>query len=222
MGGTEAVEEVPAAWVGPAAGAGDACHHVGMKALAWPLRQHITTTAASANPAPLLHLFPVLVMISLSLSLVRRRPQFEHLRARSLPSATLPRALVASAVMPKGVWFGGRNFHGNFVEISPQRWRPPRGFFFLWITEPASRPGAHPPASVRRCRRRRRRASEVALGERSRPPVRVRVDPTPPPSPRPTAFSSCLRVAWERFEVACVVSWNSWLELCELVVVVVE
>ena len=87
--------------------------------------------------------------LSLSLSLVRRRPQFEHLRARSLPSATLPRALVASR--PLCLWppalsvgfeemlsqvdfalcgEGGRNFHGNFVEISPQRWRPPRGFFF--------------------------------------------------------------------------------------------
>ena len=180
MGGAEAVEEVPAAWVGPAAGAGDACHHVGMKALAWPLRQHITTTAASANPAPLLHLFPFLAIISLSLSLslslVRRRPQFEHLRARSLPSATLPRALVASAVMPKGVWFGGRNFHGNFVEISPQRWRPPRGFFFCGSrSQPPARSAPTsispplpppPPPSERGCPRR----EEPPAGAGSRRP----------------------------------------------------
>ena len=70
MGGAVAV----AAGVEGPATAGEACHHLGMKALACPLRQHTTTTAASANPAPLLLLFPFLDAMlsfppSLSLSL---------------------------------------------------------------------------------------------------------------------------------------------------------
>ena len=81
-----------AAWVGPAAGAGDACHHLGMKALAWPLRQHTTTTAASANPAPLLHLFPFLAIISLSLSLSLSFAA-AHYRLRPCRGRWLPRPL---------------------------------------------------------------------------------------------------------------------------------
>ena len=159
--------------------------------------------------------------LSFSLSLVRRRPHFEHLRARSLPSATLPRALVASAVMLvapalsvgfeemlsqvdfalwKGVRFGQiweKNFRGNFVEISPNVGGLQEGFF-LWITEPARSARSAPTSISPPLPPPPPPPSEVALGERSRPPVRVRVDPTPSPSPRPTAFSSCLRVAWER------------------------
>ena len=101
------------------------------------------------------------------------------------------------------VWFGP-NLGGEIsTEISlksrPTLAASKRVFFFVDHGATPGRPGAHPPASVRRCRRRRRRASEVALGERSRPPVRVRVDPTPSPSPRPTAFSSCLRVCLGAF-----------------------
>ena len=204
-----------AAWVGPAAGAGDACHHLGMKALAWPLRQHTTTTAASANPAPLLHLFPFLVMISLSLSLsLSRSPPLATVCDLAEGAGCLGRYACgprferwfrgnALASRFRIVWFGP-NLGGEIsTEISlksrPTLAASKRVFFFVDHGATPGRPGAHPPASVRRCRRRRRRASEVALGERSRPPVRVRVDPTPSPSPRPTAFSSCLRVCLGAF-----------------------
>ena len=181
MGGTEAVEEVPAAWVGPAAGAGDACHHVGMKALAWPLRQHITTTAASANPAPLLHLFPFLAIISLSLSLSLSLSfaadrssstcALAHYRLRPCRGRWLRRPLC-----PRGCGLGGEISTEISLKSRPNVGGLQEGFFFCGsrsqklarsaptsISPPLPPP---PPPSERGCPRR----EEPPAGAGSRRP----------------------------------------------------
>ena len=225
-----------AAWVGPAAGAGDACHHLGMKALAWPLRQHTTTTAASANPAPLLHLFPFLVMISLSLSLsLSRSPPLATVCDLAEGAGCLGRYACgprferwfrgnALASRFRIVWFGP-NLGGEIsTEISlksrPTLAASKRVFFFCGsrsharsarsaptsISPPLPPP---PPPSERGCPRR----EEPPAGAGSRRPNSVTVAST-------DGVLLLLESLPGSVLKACVVSWNSWLELCELVVVV--